>query len=191
MILWQIISKKDFPIIDNQFKDHDKFYNHPSKSNGRRAYCGFHYFSYKDIYEMINGVGFWEKDLNIHLIVAFENEFSIENIVGVLKYAYYDNHIGLSYVDVREDYQHRGIGTKLLKFFDKQDFGEEEINVSFFSDECLKKGFQEKCFGTLKNHTYLYDYRLYTIKGSNKFYDIDKATEIENPWMIPLVKKGD
>lgn len=96
-------------------------------------------------------------------IVAYEKNLTAENIIGVLKYGIYmrGHHVGFSYVDVKESYKNQGIGKKLIKLFAKIDFSkydveDKKIYVSFFSDECLEKHFDEKVKETFKGLDVIY-----------------------------------
>lgn len=84
-------------------------------------------------------------------IVFYKNEELIaQNIVAIAKYGIYgftgEKHIGFSYVDVKPEYQKQGLATKLITEFANIDFSkfnveDKKLYISFFSDECLKKGF--------------------------------------------------
>lgn len=166
------ITNEDF--MDNGFINIE-WLKYAEDENGEfaKTYKGFKYFSVDNIAECRS---------YIHFIMIYINEFLPQNIIGVLKYGKYSNHIGLNYVDVREDYQHKGIGKKLLNLFNELDFN-EEVHCSFFSKECLDKDFHKIVFKALNKHNVCYDHRGFILKGMTNFVDIDKKTIIENPWL--------
>ena len=100
-----------------------------------------------------------------YYIVAYEENLTAENIIAVLKYGIYmrGDHLGLSYVDVKEGHKHQGLGKKLISLFSKIDFSKYDVDVkdkriyiSFFSDECLEKHFDEKVKEIFKNLDVVY-----------------------------------
>lgn len=168
------ITKDDF--INNDGFINIEWLKYAENENNEfmKVYPGFNYFSIDNIVECRSHIKF---------IMIYVGEFVPQNIVGVLKYGKYSNHIGLNYVDVREDYKHKGIGTKLLCLFNELSF-DEDIYCSFFSDECLNKGFHKIVFKALNKHNVCYDHRGFILKGTNTFVDMNKKAIIKNPWIV-------
>ena len=170
-----ILSANDF---SSNMKVWDNYLYNVNRDNGRMVFDDFHYWCKNDIYDCLE----YE---NTFFIIAYEDSFVPANIIGVLKYGVYgyeEKHIGICYVDVRSDKKRQGVGTKLLETFNKHDF-DSYVSVSFFSDECLQTNFFKTVFAVLDNHTCLWSHRGYTFPHDRNFYDIDKTTVIENPWM--------
>ena len=140
-------------------------------------YDKFHYFKFEHIHDAVfNDSLFFQTEY--FFVVAYEG--TPDNVVGVLKYGFYDDHVGINYIDIRSDKKHQGIGTKILKFFNNIHFDQRV----YFSKECLETNFYKVAFKTLTNHDILWDYRGYTFKNDPNFYDIDETTVIPNPWML-------
>lgn len=166
--LW---SKKDFQTNDGWVKpEFSKF-----------LYENFHYFKGQHIHDTVFNESFFFQT-EYFFIIAYEGELCIENVVGVLKYGFYEDHVGINYVDIRNDKKHQGIGTKLLQYFNNLHF-DQRVHCSYFSDECLKTNFHKTCFKILTNHDILWDHHGYTFKNDPNFYDIDETTIIPNPWL--------
>ena len=166
-------TNKDF--MNNEFVNIEWFkYAEDEDGEFAKTYKGFKYFSIDNIVECHSHIKF---------IMIYVDEFAPQNIVGVLKYGKYGSHIGLNYVDVREDYKYKGIGKKLLNLFNDLSF-DEDVHCSFFSEECLNKGFHKTVFEALNKHDVCYDHRGFILKGTTTFVNMDKETIIKNPWTI-------
>lgn len=124
----------------------------PEKENSNHIFQNWKYFSGNDF------------DMSDRFyIVAYEGKLTAKNIVAVLKYGIYmrGHHVGFSYIDVKEGYKHQGLGKKLIKLFAEIDFSkydveDKRIYVSFFSDECLEKHFDEKIKEVFKGLDVIY-----------------------------------
>jgi len=83
----------------------------------------FHYFQPSNFRE------------NSSYIVAFNNK---EDIIGILKYSFYDDFCGMNYIDVHKDYRRHGIATQLIEYFCNFMDADIDIKVSHMSFEGSK-----------------------------------------------------
>ena len=104
-----------------------------------------------------------------------------ENIVGVILWGVYYEHYGINYIDIREDIKHKGIGTKLIQYLNNMEFktygnNNGDLYMSWYSDECLDKGFDKIIEKLLDNQNVCYSYNYFMLKGVK--YDIDRITPL-------------
>ena len=151
--------------------------------------------TYKQMEKLINRGNFTLKDDNEHFVgfhyfgYFFQSNHSFviayidkkENIVGVIKWGLYNSHYGINYIDVREDMKHRGIGTLLIKYLNKMTFKPSgningDLYMSWYSDECIDKGFDKVIETLLDNQNVCYNYNYFRLKGVK--YDIDRITPL-------------
>ena len=107
---------------------------HHVSDSGNHIFNGFHYFSTMNLSESFS--------CEPPTFIVSKNDNN--EIIGVLKYGLYDKgnkweHIGINYVDVAEEYQNKGIATKLLKKMDNIIPKESMIISSFIDNKKLEK----------------------------------------------------
>ena len=69
-----------------------------------------------------------------------------------------------TYIDVRKDHRHEGIGKRLLKEFNTLLHDNIPVWCSFFSDYCIETKFNEIIEKSLCNYDVVYDHK-YVIKA--------------------------
>ena len=110
---------------------------------------------------------------NANFLIAFDGDESSDAIVGVIKFGLYfvddiDQHYGLNYIDVRGDYQHKGIGSLLLKKFNTLLKNNIPVWCSFFSDYCIETKFDKVIEKSLSNYDVVYDHQYIIKKGTTE-----------------------
>lgn len=121
------------------------YHGFPIIGYGDNSFKGFKYF------------GCLEMDGIYYL--AYLDELKAENIVGVLcigEYGYENKYIGIDYIDIKKNFQHLGIGTKLFKMLNKTNFDGKKMSCSYFSEECINKNFDKVIKKTLSKQQVYY-----------------------------------
>jgi GNAT superfamily N-acetyltransferase len=128
----------------------------PKYNEDTHSFASWEYFNFSD---------------NANFLIALNGDESSDNIVGVIKFGLYfagdvDQHYGLNYIDVRDDYQHKGIGSLLLKKFNTLFHDDIPVWCSFFSDYCIETKFDNVIEKSLSNYDVVYDHKYIIRKGT-------------------------
>lgn len=107
----------------------------------------FHYFDVQDI------ICYYQPD-DVKYLVAYVDEFKIKNVIGIIKYAWYnDCYIGINYIDIRVDYKRKGVATLLIKELDNY-LVDKYVVISILSKEGKEAKINEVFKNNLKCKTF-------------------------------------
>ena len=147
-----------FKLYDSEQLVELMYMHAPKYNEDTHSFASWEYFNFSD---------------NANFLIALNGDESSDNIVGVIKFGLYfagdvDQHYGLNYIDVRDDYQHKGIGSLLLKKFNTLFHADIPVWCSFSSDHCIETKFDKVIEKSLSNYDVVYDHQYIIKKGTTE-----------------------